>query len=148
MTKKSFNLRNVAKIGVTCLAVLMFVACSKKDDNGGGSAKFSPPAWIQGSWGAAPNGVGPEIFNFTSNDVLMSGVSLKTYTGSGPGGYSSISETKKTDNLYEITIKAKASGSEAVSGFFSFKKGDGNYIEFGTNETGSAITDYGKLYKR
>jgi len=147
MTKKSFNLRNVVKIGVACLAVLMFVACSKKDEEGA-AVKFSPPAWIQGSWGAAPEGVGPEIFNFTSNDVLMSGVSLKTYTGSGPGGYSSISETKKTDNLYEITIKAKASGSEAVSGFFSFKKGDGTYIYFGTNETGSAITDYGELYKR
>ena len=151
MTKKNFNLRNVAKIGVTCLAVLMFVACSKKNngDGGGKSGSFSPPAWVQGSWGVAEGGVGPELFKFTSNDVLMSGVSLKNYTASGVSGSVTISETKKTDNLYEITMKVKATGHETVSGFWSFKKGsDGTYIEFGADESGSTNVEYGKLYKR
>ena len=35
MTKKSFNLRSVAKIGVTCLAVcMMFASCGGKDKDG------------------------------------------------------------------------------------------------------------------
>jgi len=44
MTKSRFNLRNVAKIGVTCLAVcMMFSGCGDKDkdkddDKGGGNA--------------------------------------------------------------------------------------------------------------
>jgi len=44
MTKSRFNLRNVAKIGVTCLVVcMMFLGCGgkdkdKDDDKGGGNA--------------------------------------------------------------------------------------------------------------
>ena len=149
MTKSRFQLRNMAKIGVACLAVLMFVACSKKDKNGGGeSGKLSPPAWVQGSWRAAPGGLGPEVYNLTSDDVLMSGVSLKTYAVSGPGSSVTISETKKTDNQYDITIKVKAGSSESISGFWSFKKGDGTYIEYGTDLTGTTNVEYTKLYKR
>ena len=137
------------------MAIIMvaIVCCSgcKKDkngDSGGGSGKLAPPAWIQGAWGAAPGGVGEEVYKFTSNDVLMSGVSLKTLAVSTPYATVTISESKKTDNLYEITMKVKATGSETVSGFWSFKKGDGTYIEFGADETGATEVEYGRLYKR
>ena len=141
-------------MAIIMVAIVCCSACKKDNkDNGGnggtvGTNKLAPPAWIQGSWGALEGGVGPEVYKFTSDDILQMGVSLKTYAVSGQGGTVTVNETKKTDNQYDITIKAKASGKETVSGFFSFKKGDGTYIEFGADETGSTIVDYGRLYKR
>ena len=141
-------------MAIIIVAIVCCSACKKDNkDNGGnggtaGTNKLAPPAWIQGSWGAVEGGVGPEIFKFTSDDVLQMGVSLKSLAASVPGYTATINETKKTDNLYEITIKAKASGKESVSGFFSFKKGDGTYIEFGVDETGSTSVVYARLYKR
>ena len=137
-------------MAIIMVAILCCSGCKKDKDSGGGggSGKLSPPAWIQGSWGTAPAGVGLEVFKFTPNDVLQMGVSLKTYAVSTPSGTVTISESKKTDNLYEITLKAKASGKETVSGFYSFKKGDGTFIEFGSDETGATEVEYGRLYKR
>jgi len=154
MTKSRFQKRSMAKIAVPILAVCMlFASCGKKDkdkDDGGlaKSGTFAPPAWVQGSWGATEGGVGPEVYKFTSDDVLMSGVSLKSLPISTPYATVTISETKKTADLYEITMKVKATGHETVSGFWSFKKGDGTYIEFGADESGATNVEYGRLYKR
>jgi len=45
MTKSKFSLRNVVKIGVTCLAVcMMFSSCDKDDPNGNGNTEGKPTA--------------------------------------------------------------------------------------------------------
>ena len=71
-----------------------------------------------------------EILKFTSDDMLILGQSYKTFYGTttGPGVKFTMKETKNTSSLYEITLTGKA-GGEKGSGFFSFKKGDGTYIE-------------------
>jgi hypothetical protein len=147
---KSVNIR----FFLTAILAIAMMSCSgKKDkDNGdnGGLAKpgtLAPPAWTHGSWGN--EGVVDVVFKFTPDDVLQLGqVSLKSLAFSTVGYTATISETKKTDNLYEITLKAKAGNVEEVSAFYSFKKGDGAYIEMGAAEGGTTIVEYGKIYKR
>ena len=155
MLKRNFSLRNVAAI-IVCLAVsMMFASCKDKDkdngngncnDNGNGgssSTKLSPPAWIQGSWGVESIAV----FKFTAADVVIGGVSLKTTHVDHPGLTYSFKETK-TDVLYEIKITAKAVG-ETAAGTFSFKKGDGTYIEAASVEDNGSISpsDYERFDK-
>ena len=150
MFKRSFNFRNVAAI-IVCLAVsMMFASCKDKDNdngsgNGGGSStKLSPPAWIQGSWGVESIAV----FKFTTSDVVVGGVSLKTTYVDYPGLTYSFKETK-TDALYEIKITAKAPNGESAAGTLSFKKGDGTYIEAATAEENGSISpsDYERFDK-
>jgi hypothetical protein len=150
MFKRSFNFRNVAAI-IVCLAVsMMFASCKDKDNdngsgNGGGSStKLSPPAWIQGSWGVESIAV----FKFTASDVVVGGVSLKTTYVGYPGLAYSFKETK-TDALYEIKITAKAPNGESAAGTFSFKKGDGTYIEAASVENNGSInpSDYERFDK-
>jgi hypothetical protein len=132
------------------LAIAM-MGCSgnkDKDKDNGGLAKpgaLAPPAWVQGSWGDE----GVLIFKFTSDDVLQLGlVSLKSLAVSVPGYTATISETKKTADLYEITIKAKAGNVESVAWFWSFKKGDGTFLEYGADESGATTVEYAKMYKQ
>ena len=149
MFKSRFILRNVVAGAICLVGVMLFSGCKDKG-NGigtlGKTAKLAPPAWIQGKWGAE----GIEVFKFTSDDVFTMGVSLKTIWNYNVGVSSvSLKETKNTSSLYEITITAKAMGQESVSGYYSFKKGDGTYIEAASNETGTPLTndDYGRLDK-
>jgi hypothetical protein len=139
-------------MAIMMIAIVCCSACKKDKDNGdngglAGAGKLAPPAWVQGSWGV--EGVVDVVFKFTSDDVLQMGIlSLKALAVSVPGYSATISETKKTADLYEITIKAKAAGVEEVSGFWSFKKGDGTYIEAGADESGATNVEYGRLYKK
>ena len=136
------------------IATTSLVGC--QDDNGGGgggsTAKLSPPEWIQGAWGyeEVELAIRIEVFKFTSNDVLVMGVSLKDiWNVNVPGAVKySLKETKNTSSLYEITISASA-GGESASGYYSFRKGDGTYIDAASNETGTPLTDadYEKLDK-
>ena len=147
MLKRKFSLRNVTI--VVCLAVcamMSFNGC--KDDNddngsGGGSHKLSPPAWIRGSWGEE----GFEFFKFTANDVVVAGVSFNMMFAN-PGVTYSFKETKN-DALYEIKVTAKSSTGETAAGTFSFKKGDGTYIEVATAEGNDSIkpSDYERYEK-
>ena len=148
MFKRNFSLRNVTI--VVCLAVcamMCFNGCKKDDDKKGGGGddnhKLSPPAWIQGSWGME----GYEIFKFTTDDVVIAGVSFKAMFAETGVAYS-VKETK-TDVLYEIKITAKASTGETGAGTFSFKKGDGTYIEAATAEDDDSIdpSDYERFDK-
>jgi len=149
MLVKNVFLKNVATI-VACFAVCAMMSFSgcKKDGGGGGGAnsvKFSPPAWIQGSWGYDKY----EVFKFTKDDVFSGGMSLKTiWNFSAPGWSISFKETKNTDSLYELTVTAKG-GGETESAIYSFKKGDGTYIEAAANETGTTLSadDYERLDK-
>ena len=149
MLKRNFSLRSVAAI-IVCLAVsMMFASCKDKDNNngngngGGSSMKLSPPAWIRGSWGVEDY----VIFKFTADDVVIGGVSLKTTFHNHPGLTYSFKETK-TNTLYEIKVTAKAVG-ETAAGTFSFKKGDGTYIEAASVEGSDSInpSDYEKFDK-
>jgi hypothetical protein len=135
MFKNKFSLKNVATV-VACFAVCAVMSCGgcKKsggddDDNGGGGSgnlKFSPPSWIQGSWGEFVGG--GAVYKFTADDFIQYGVSYKASLFS-PGVTFSCKETK-TDVLYEFKITAKAKGMpETGHGTYSFKKGDGTYIE-------------------
>ena len=128
---------------------MMFAGCKDngKDDNNGnsgvGSTKLSPPAWIQGSWGVE----GYVLYKFTTNDVVIGSVSLKTTYVDHPGLTYSFKETK-TDALYEIKVMAKAVG-ETAAGTLSFKKGDGTYIEAASAEGNGSIdpSDYDRFDK-
>ena len=131
-------MKNVALI-VACFAMCAMMSCGGDGVvNGGKPVKLSPPAWIQGSWGYD----GYEIFRFTKDDVFFGNYSLKTiWNVSVPGASVSLKESKNTNSLYEITITGKA-GGESASAIYSFKKGDGSYIEAASNENGTNVSDY------
>ena len=139
---------------VACFAVCMAMICTGcgKDGvlSGGKSGTLSPPSWIQGSWGYNEGGVKVVLFKFTSDDILSAGiVSLKTIWNVSVAGSSvSLKESKKNDSLYEITVTGK-SGGEKASAIYSFKKGDGTYIEVAANESGDTLSasDYDRIYK-
>jgi len=111
------------------------------------TADFAPPAWIQGAW--TVEGMDMEYFKFTSNEVIMLGHSLKQMQVAAPGhAGATIKESKKTNDIYEITMMAKDENADVMSAFYSFKRGDGSYIEFGASETGDTNVSYEKLYKK
>ena len=141
-------MKRVFKFSILLAVLTIAIAgCKKNDPEGGGgkSGKLSPPSWIRGTW----EGYGLE-FQFTSNDVIMNGESFKQiFNLNEPGvGKTTIKETKNTSSLYEFatTITETGGGSEKMT--WSFKKGDGSYIEFGIEETGTKITDYITLDKQ
>ena len=148
---RRLNLRNVATI-VACLSVCAVMSCGgcKKsggddDDNGGGgsgSIKLSPPAWIQGSWGDFAGEIA--VYKFTADDFLTYGSSIKVMSSMG----ATIKEETKTDALYEVKVTTTA-GSTG-SGSYSFKKGDGTYIEAAAAVGNEVITpsDYVRLNKK
>ena len=128
------------------IAMVSFSSCSKNDGDGGGggSSKVSPPSWIRGSWGVE----GYEVFKFTSDDVFLLGESLKAMTIVSASGSITLKETKNTSSAYEIILTAKSSGEKAAA-IFSFKKGDGTYIDAASNEEGGTVSadDYERLDK-
>ena len=129
------------------IAMVSFSSCSKDNDSGSDAVikvKLSPPAWIRGSWGVEDI----EVFEFTSDDVLMFGQSIKLMNFSAPSGSISMKETKSTSSVYEITISVK-SGGEKAAAIFSFKKGDGTFIDAAFIEAGETLSDddYDRLDK-
>ena len=149
-------MKKIVLAAVLVIAMMSAAGCKKDnggDDNSGGGSlsaagKLAPPAWIQGSW--AREAGGNVLYKFTSDDVLyMGAVSFKTTYHVNYGAVRlTLKETKKTDTLYELTITTNATGVETISNFFSFKKGDGSFIEAGISaENVSIIEEYVKLYK-
>jgi hypothetical protein len=140
------------------MAIMMvaFMGCGEDDGGGKGTtiSKLAPPAWIQGSWTADTEGK-YVFFTFTSDNIIQEPGSARqvdfkqafSVYVQGKGGCT-MKETKK-DNLYEVTITASG-GGEYASAFYSFKKGDGTYIEVGMTTTGTTIDkdDYETFYKK
>jgi hypothetical protein len=78
----------------------------------------------------------------------MGGISLAfIYNQSAGGASTTIKESKKTDALYEITVTADDGKGSKSTEIFSFKKGDGKYIEASLTGAGEA-PDYEKYYKK
>jgi len=134
------------------VSVALMSSCKKDDPNSSddsglaAAGKLSPPSWIQGKW-AEPSDA-DTYFMFSSSDIVLSGLSFSIFNGSTQSGVTAIvKETKKTSTLYEVTITASGTGQEPVDGFFSFKKGDGTYIEVGSADTGTTVTNYIRFNK-
>jgi len=128
------------------IAAMSLNSCKKSSLLDVGDAKLSPPSWIQGSWGGGTT----EVFKFTSNDVFLYGTSLKSsWNGGTVGTGLRLKETKNSGTAYEITVTAKSMGIEMVSACYSFRKGDGTYLEFAQDESGKTLTDddFGRLEK-
>ena len=148
LVKNSF-LKNVATV-VACFAVCAVMSCAscggnKDKDGNGGSNKLSPPAWIHGSWGES----GITLYRFTADDFMIGGISFKSmHPATSTFGSYSFRETK-TDALYEVRLTVKAVTGESAAGTYSFKKGDGTYIEAAAAEEGDVIeqSDYVRLSK-
>ena len=145
MKKNRINLKNVATI-VACFAVCMmlaFTGCKKdekKDDNGGGGGgggteKLSPPSWLLGKWETSVN----QYYEFTSNNVVVSGKNIDQMPG-----IASVSEFKKTTDTYVLLCKGTL---QNMTYYYSFKKGDGSYIEVGTgvNEEPTDFLTFNKV---
>ena len=144
---KSKKMKQVLKFSILLAMIAIAAMSCKKDDEGKltKEGKLSPPSWIRGSWELS--GV---TFRFTSDDIFMNEMSLKDLFNihiSGAGS-TSIKETKKTDSIYEVTFSATAVGEGTESAYYSFKKGDGTYIEIGSAELNEPISDYIKFYKK
>jgi len=144
-------------MAIVCMLLVCMTSCKKDDDNGNsngndnpgvGSNKFSPPAWIQGSWGEKDeeDEEGIELLKFTSNDIIMSGFSWTTIFQSTL--VYTVKETN-TNTLYEVTVRQKNYGTETGAVMLSIKKGDGTYIEAAFVEDDETITqdDYVILHK-
>ena len=143
---KRFFLKNVATM-VACFAVCFLMSCNGGntiDDLGGSSIKLSPPAWIQGSWGEE----GIVAYRFTSDDILLGGTSFKTIFQNVVSVSYTCKETKK-DALYEVKLTQKVLGKETAAATYSFKKGDGSYIDAATASENEVISpsDYQRLNK-
>ena len=86
------------------------------------AGKLSPPAWLQGNWG-----VEAFYYKITSDDVLQVSpeveISFKKHYNIAN---TSLKETKKTADIYELTYSITGYG---VMGSWIFKKGDGTYID-------------------
>ena len=152
-------------IGITILVAMISVAmigCKDDDNNsnngnnGNGSnvtgSKISPPVWIQGKWGILSEMEeveNIELFKFTANDMFIGQLNLTQMFQNVPGYVTYTWKENKKDALYEVTITQKVTGIETESAIFSFKKGDGTYIEAASAEEGETIDldDYERLVK-
>jgi hypothetical protein len=74
--------------------------------------------------------------------------SLKLIFTSTPVATHTFKETK-TDALYEIKVTQKVAGKETGAGTFSFKKGDGSYIDVAAADDDEVIkpSDYTRMKK-
>jgi photosystem II stability/assembly factor-like uncharacterized protein len=151
--KKLLSLLTIAIVAIA----MAFVGCKKDDNNDGGGGggtggpsgtdKFSPPAWIQGTWSSAAKRAWD--FTFTSDGITMNGMDLKDFFNQQYGDDEcsvTFKEVTKTNNLYEIEIKIIGSTMGNLNLLYSFKKGNGNYIEIGFSTNGGPIT-YGRFDK-
>jgi len=122
-------------------ALLLLPGCKKeesKDDNGGGGGgKLSPPAWLQGKWEI--NAV--NYVEITSNNVFINSVSISKMSG-----VTSVKEVKNTGTVYTLECELKLEGGAESTYYYSFKKGDGSFIELGF-ALGKEPTDFTKYTK-
>ena len=104
MQTNRLSLRKVITT-VICLAVLtMFASCEKSREIEG-KKDLSPPQWIQGEW--EYDGIVYNVyFKFTSDNVIFSLPygSITSFSDLYEDKNYSMEETKKTNEIYEITV--------------------------------------------
>ena len=100
MQTNRLSLRNVVALAI-CLATLIIFASCEKNEKKEGKKELSPPQWIQGEW--EHDGIVYNVnFKFTSHDVVY--CSVYSFSDLYEDGNYAIEETKKTDEIYEITV--------------------------------------------
>jgi len=115
-------------------AFLLLSGCKKTDtEEKINETKLSPPEWIRGTWEKGES----QNFTFTSEDVFMNGVSLKNHGGKGSGD-AVLKETQKTNSLYELVYEYFV-GSDIETILYSFKIGDGTFIEAGIAQNNAPL---------
>jgi len=126
MQSNKLSLKNVVALAV-CLATMIIFASCEKNEKTEGEKELSPPQWIQGEW--EHDGIVYNVnFKFTSNDVVFSLPygSVSSFSNLYEDGNYAIEETKKTDEIYEITVTRNK--SKKIS---KFKKGyDETHIQY------------------
>ena len=113
------SLRNVITVVVFLAALTIFASCEKSGEINE-KKELSPPKWIQGEWG--DNGIVYDVFFiFTSDDVIFSLPygSITSFSDLYEDRNYSIEETKKTNEIYEITVTRNESKKT-----YKFTKGD------------------------
>ena len=113
------SLRNVVAIAICLAALTMFFSCEKSSEIEG-KKELSPPQWIQGEW--EYDGIVYNVyFKFIADDVFFSLPygSKTSFSNLYEDGKYSIDETKKTNEIYEITVTRNKSKK-----MYNFKKGD------------------------
>ena len=126
MQTNRFGLRNVITIIICLTALTMFSSCEKSGEIEG-KKKLSPPQWIQGEW--EYDGIVYNVyFKFIFDDVVFSLPygNISSFSNLYEDGKYAIEETKKTDEIYEITVTRNQ--SKKIS---KFTKGDdGTHIQY------------------
>ena len=125
--------------------VIVTAACSKNDgtdsetDSGTDSLRISPPEWIHGEWEwvlVYEDSFMSLNYLFSSKDIILT---AKSDTRENPvilvfsdvansNNLWIVNETLKTNEIYEVTLTGP---TQTV---YYFKKGDGTYIEGGTDK--------------
>ena len=128
---------------LAAMMVIAAVGCKKDDID---DRKLSPPAWIHGEWEWAYEDEIRSLstnFNFTTNDIIFINAisdipdspTILTFSEiNNKQSNMSAKETVNTNEIYEVTLSSKIMGEPSV---YSFKKGDGTYIEYALNSIGN-----------
>ena len=147
-------MKRILKSGILLAIITLALTscCKDKPDDG----TLSPPSWILGEWEWSYEDDLQYIcrnYKFTSNDLISSstherddmvhsGTVVLVFSEINKSPHISVKETKKTDNIYEVTVSTRYAGTEEDA-VYSFKKGDGTYIE---EDTGNG--NYTRLDKK
>jgi hypothetical protein len=137
------------KIGmIIAILSIALVSCDtgNNSDNGeDGGGKLSPPSWAHGKWGEG-NVV---AYHITSTNVYVGDNTIVSLTGmfQNTPFHTYTFDESKSDLLYEITVSVKVAQVVSAGEVFSFKRGDGTFIDFGTADEGKTVTSYKRLLK-
>jgi len=141
MSRGNF-LRHFVIVALYC-GIILSIAMSgcnkdkddKEEDKLAPVGTIAPPEWLIGRW-VAPSTFGTDFYRVTSDSISIFGYSLNLIADLADvyaqivGGTVKMKEIKKTNTEYEVgTITTPSSGSGTINPYYSFKKGDGTYVE-------------------
>ena len=136
MRKYSLVLKKIT-VALICGAVMSIAmtGCSKNEivSNLAPEGKLEPPEWLIGTWNGDNS---PDVFEVQSGSIrasigdLHDLAKIANTNAATTGGSVKVKEIRKTDTEYEVgmVIKPK-SGYKTTDSYYSFKKGDGTFIE-------------------
>lgn len=106
---------------------IILLSCSSSDDNGGSSSSpYSPPVWIQGTWGIKADGIitfsDQAFYKFTNDNVcqLSGGISLLCWKETVLQSPTIMSGSdNSSDNIYKTSLIG-GNGVQTIT--FEFEK--------------------------